>query len=89
MLQAFAEAASDSGIEVGAMLTINTDENLDIAEDLARVAARFAGAGITALGTAGFVEPAGLARFQPAAGSRSRSDCRWSATPARPADRPR
>jgi adenosine deaminase len=67
MLAAFAEAAADTGIEVGAMVTINTDENLDIAEDLARLAALYAGKGVTALGTAGFVEPGDLARFRPAA----------------------
>ena len=67
MLQAFADAAHDAGIEVGALLTINTDENLDIAEGLARVAAERAGAGVTALGTAGFVEPGQLARYRPAA----------------------
>lgn len=67
MIRAFAEAAQDTGIEVGALLTINTDENLPIAEDLAAVAASSAGAGVTALGTAGFVEPAGLGRFGAAA----------------------
>lgn len=63
MLAAFAEAAQDAGIEVGANLTINTDEDLTIAADLATVAAEYAGRGVTALGTAGFVEPAGLARY--------------------------
>ncbi len=67
MLSAFSEAAHDAGIEVGANLTINTDEDLAIAEDLARLAARRAGTGVTALGTAGFVEPAGLARYRDAA----------------------
>jgi adenosine deaminase len=67
MLGAFAEAASDTGIEVGAMLTINTDENLEIAEDLARLAAAHAGRGVTALGTAGFVEPGNLGRYRGAA----------------------
>ena len=67
MLAAFAEGAMDKGIEVGAMLTINTDQDLDIAEDLARLAAAYAGKGVTALGTAGFVEPGDLGRFRPAA----------------------
>ena len=67
MLQAFAEASADAGIEVGALLTINTDEDLAIADDLARVAANRAGSGVTALGTAGFVEPGGLGRFKSAA----------------------
>ena len=67
MLAAFAEAATETGVEVGALLTINTDQDLDVAEDLARLAARYAGKGVTALGTAGFVEPGDLARFRPAA----------------------
>jgi adenosine deaminase len=67
MLGAFAEAAKDAAIEVGALLTINTDENLAISEDLARVAAAHAGRGVTALGTAGFVEPGGLGRYRRAA----------------------
>lgn len=67
MLSAFREAAEDTAIEVGANLTINTDEDLAIAEELARLAAGFAGAGVTALGTAGFAEPAGLARYRIAA----------------------
>jgi adenosine deaminase len=67
MLGAFAEASHDAGIEVGAMLTINTDENLAIADELAGIAAAYAGHGITALGTAGFVEPGNLARYRGAA----------------------
>jgi adenosine deaminase len=67
ILRGFAEAASDCGIEVGALLTINTDENLEIAEDLARVAADRAGAGVTGLGTAGFVEPGQLGRYRSSA----------------------
>lgn len=64
MLEAFAEAAQDAGIEVGALVTINTDENFEIAEDLARIAAAHAGAGVTGLGTAGFVEPGNLRRYR-------------------------
>jgi len=64
MLAAFAESALDAGIEVGALLTINTDENFEIAEDLARIAAAHAGRGVAALGTAGFVEPGNLARYR-------------------------
>ncbi len=64
MLGAFAEASRDTGIEVGALLTINTDENLEISEDLARVAAAHAGRGVAALGTAGFVEPGNLGRYR-------------------------
>jgi len=67
MLAAFAEGAKDAGIEVGALLTINTDRDLDIADDLARLAAKYAGRGIAALGTAGFVEPGDLGRFRSAA----------------------
>jgi adenosine deaminase len=59
----------DGEIEVGANLTVNTDQDLPIAEDLARLAAKFAGpaGGVTAFGTAGFHEPAGLKRFARAA----------------------
>jgi adenosine deaminase len=64
MLIAFAEASRDAGIEVGALLTINTDENFEISEDLARVAAAYAGRGVAALGTAGFVEPGNLSRYR-------------------------
>ncbi|MCV7229361.1 adenosine deaminase family protein [Mycolicibacterium komossense] len=67
ILKAFAEAADDTGIEVGATLTVNTDSDEEIAVELASVAATFAGAGVTALGTAGFVEPAGLHRYTGAA----------------------
>jgi adenosine deaminase len=67
ILRAFAEAATDTGIEVGATLTINTDADEQIAVELASVAASFAGAGVTALGMAGFVEPAGLHRYTVAA----------------------
>jgi adenosine deaminase len=67
MLNAFAEASRDTGIEVGALLTINTDENFEIAEDLARIAASHAGRGVTGLGTAGFVEPGNLGRYRSSA----------------------
>lgn len=64
MLAAFAEASRDAGIEVGGLLTIYTDGDLGITEDLARLAAAHAGRGITAFGTAGFVEPGNLGRFR-------------------------
>jgi adenosine deaminase len=64
IVAALQAAGSESGIQVGANLTINTDQDLPIADDLVLVAAAFAGKGVTAFGTAGFVEPAGLARFQ-------------------------
>jgi adenosine deaminase len=67
MLHAFREASDDAGMEVNALLTINTDEDLPIATDLARTAAAHAGAGVGALGTAGFIEPGGLGRFREAA----------------------
>jgi adenosine deaminase len=65
MLAAFAEAADDAGIEVGAMLTINTDSDsaAEIVETLSELAAQLAGHGVTSLGTAGFVEPGNLSRF--------------------------
>ena len=67
ILRAFQDASREAGIEVNALLTINTDEDLPIATDLARTAAAHAGAGVGALGTAGFVEPGGLGRFRDAA----------------------
>lgn len=67
MLSSFHEASRDAGIDVGALLTINTDEDLAISTDLARIAAKHAGAGVAALGTAGFVEPGNLGRFRRAA----------------------
>jgi len=63
MIDALQRAAGETGIQVGANLTVNTDQDLPIAPELADIAARFAGSGITAFGTAGFVEPAGLGRF--------------------------
>src|SRR5579859_7827453 len=60
ILAAFAEASQDTGIEVGGLLTIYTDANFEIAEDLARIAAAHAGKGVTAFGTAGFIEPGNL-----------------------------
>jgi adenosine deaminase len=67
MMRAFAEASMDAGIEVGALLTINTDGDLEIAEDLAGIAAAYAGRRITGLGTAGFVEPGNLRRYRSSA----------------------
>ena len=66
-VDALQAAGAEHGIEVGANLTINTDQDEAIAAELARIAAVLAGRGVTALGTAGFVEPAGLARFAGAA----------------------
>jgi adenosine deaminase len=67
ILAAFREASADAGIEVGANVTINTDENEELADELATVAATFAADGVTALGTAGFIEPGNLGRFSNAA----------------------
>jgi adenosine deaminase len=67
ILDALGEAATDTGIAVGANLTVNTDQDEPIAGELAAIAARHADHGITAFGTAGFEEPAGLVRFARAA----------------------
>ncbi|WP_051790872.1 adenosine deaminase [Amycolatopsis jejuensis] len=67
MVTALQDAGRATGIEVGANLTVNTDQDLPIADDLARLAAQYAGHGVTAFGTAGFEEPAGLGRFARAA----------------------
>jgi|TARA_B100000378_G_scaffold264749_1_gene248713 adenosine deaminase len=67
IVDALQEAAAEAEIEVGANLTVNTDQDEQLAQQLARVAASFAGRGVTALGTAGFIEPAGLKRFATAA----------------------
>jgi adenosine deaminase len=64
MVDALRTAALDCGIEVGANLTVNTDQDLPIADALTEVAVALAGRGVTAFGTAGFVEPAGLGRFR-------------------------
>ncbi|WP_170127335.1 adenosine deaminase family protein [Kineococcus rhizosphaerae] len=63
VLEAFATAGRRHGIEVGALVTVNTDQDEPVAADLAALAAEFAGAGVTAFGTAGFEEPSGLERF--------------------------
>jgi adenosine deaminase len=63
VLDAFAQAGARHGVEVGALLTVNTDQDEPIAADLAAVADEFAGSGVTAFGTAGFEEPSGLHRF--------------------------
>jgi adenosine deaminase len=67
IIDALQEGAAAAGIQVGANLTINTDQDEEIADELTDSAVAFAGRGVTALGTAGFVEPAGLGRFRPAA----------------------
>ncbi|NIY80792.1 adenosine deaminase [Celeribacter sp. HF31] len=67
MLMAFAEAAADSGVEIGALVTINTDADFEIAGELARIAAKYAGRGVNGLGTAGFLEPGNLRRFRSSA----------------------
>jgi adenosine deaminase len=63
ILDAFADGQRTTGVEVGALFTINTDGGTEGAPEAARLAARYAGRGVVGFGTAGFVEPAGLARF--------------------------
>jgi adenosine deaminase len=58
MVTALQEAATRHDLQVGANVTINTDQDAPIASDIARAAIRWAGAGVTAIGTAGFREPA-------------------------------
>jgi len=58
MVTALQEAAAEQDLQVGANVTINTDQDAPIAEDIARAAIRWAGDGVTAIGTAGFREPA-------------------------------
>jgi adenosine deaminase len=60
---AFTSAAIDCDVEVGAMVTINTDGGTAGSLEMAHLAASYAGRGVVAFGTAGFIEPAGLARF--------------------------
>ncbi len=63
VLQALGEAGGEHGVEVGSLLTVNTDQDEPIAAELTAVAVEFAGAGVTAFATAGFEEPSGLQRF--------------------------
>lgn len=63
MLDAFATAGQRHDIEVGSMIIVNTDGDPDDAAEPARLARRYAGNGVTAFGTAGFVEPGGLHRY--------------------------
>ena len=63
MCAAFTSAAIDTDVEVGALVTVNTDGGTEGASELAHLAASYAGRGVVAFGTAGFVEPANLARF--------------------------
>ena len=67
VLEALGAAGGEFGVEVGALLTVNTDTDEPIAAELAAIAAEHAGRGITAFGTAGFEEPSGLHRFAAAA----------------------
>lgn len=63
MLDAFAEAGERCGVEVGSMIIVNTDGDPVEAVEPASLACRYAGRGVTAFGTAGFVEPGGLHRY--------------------------
>lgn len=66
MWEGFRDGAAATAVEVGCMVGVNTDFPVELAEEVAALAARRAGDGVVAFGTAGFVEPAGLARFRPA-----------------------
>jgi len=63
VLDAFASAGRAHDIEVGASITVNTDQDEPIAAELTDIAVEFAGSGVTAFATAGFEEPSGLERF--------------------------
>jgi adenosine deaminase len=65
MLAGFAEGVAQTGglIEVGALISLNTDDEAELAEPLARLACSLAGNGVASFGTAGFVEPGNLGRF--------------------------
>jgi adenosine deaminase len=67
VVDALGEAGRRHDVEVGALLTVNTDQDEHLAAELAALAAELAGRGVTAFGTAGFEEPSGLARFAAAA----------------------
>src|SRR5262249_9217896 len=62
------DGASAAGIEGGCMIGVNADHPVEIAEEVAAVAARHAGEGVVGFGTSGFIEPAGLSRFRSAVG---------------------
>ena len=64
MLHAIGSAAARCGIQVGANLTINTDQDDAIAETLTETAIAFYGRGVTALGTAGFIERGVLGQYK-------------------------
>jgi adenosine deaminase len=64
MWDGFSAGSAATGVEVGCMVGVNTDMSVALAEEVAAAAARWAGSGAVAFGTAGFVEPAGLARFR-------------------------
>jgi adenosine deaminase len=58
MVTALQEAAIEYDLQVGANVTINTDQDAPLAHNIARAAMRWVGGGVTAIGTAGFWEPA-------------------------------
>jgi adenosine deaminase len=64
MWEGFQEGSRATGLEVGCLVGVNTDFGVEDAEPVADLAARRAGDGVVAFGTAGFVEPAGLSRFR-------------------------
>lgn len=66
MVVGYRDGGAAVNVEVGCMVGVNTDHPVELAEEVADAAVRFAGEGVVAFGTAGFVEPAGLSRFRPA-----------------------
>jgi adenosine deaminase len=66
MVEAFADAGTEHGIEVGTMVVVNTDTGAERAQAAAERAAAFAGAGVTAFGLACFDEPDDWGQYAPA-----------------------
>jgi adenosine deaminase len=66
MIAGYREGEEVAGVEARCIVGVNTDHPVELAEEVATVATRFAGDGVVAFGTAGFIEPAGLSRFRPA-----------------------
>ena len=67
MWAGFTDGTRATGVEVGCLVGVNTDFPVELAEEVASLAAARAGDGAVAFGTAGFIEPAGLGRFRGAA----------------------
>lgn len=67
IVDALQRGAAETGVEVGANLTVTAGVEAPLAEELAVLATRFVGAGVSAFGTAGPDDPSGPLRFQRAA----------------------